>query len=138
MTYFLEKYYNVDTDGQLHPSRWYHCLVRPCKMDYDDILNAYNRKSTMTICLDGQIACYSEKTGKCGPQNKPCMSVEEWLIWLNIEKDIVPDFEETHILANNSFNDYMVKTIDLHTNEVLYDSLKSTIKMLKKEAFDLR
>ena len=141
MTYFLEKYYTLDFDNTLKPALYGHCLVRPCNLDYQKVLDFFHGKMRKTafLHLEGQIAMYNAKSAKCyyEPDNgNGFKSVEEWLIWLELNKGISPDFEEMHIstVRNILFDDYIAKTTDLHTNEVLYDSMETTLAKLKKKS----
>lgn len=135
MTYFLEKYYTLDFDNKLLPAPYGHCLIRPCNWDYKDVLDFLNGKMSkkVSLQLDGQIALYNVKNAnyyKHLDDSQDFNSIEEWLIWLELTKGISPDFEEVHV-CTTYLDDYIVKTIDLHTNEVLYDSVEPTLAKLK-------
>lgn len=137
MTYFLEKYYVVDYDGKLQPERYGYCLIRPCQWDYDMVLDFMNRKlpKKVSLRLEGQIAMFSPTSEYNLSNNKQDFkSTEEWLIWLELNKGITPDFEETHIHSIFQIEDYIAKTVDLHTNEVLYDSIEETVAKIRAKA----
>ena len=132
MTYFLEKYYNLDCDNKLQPAEYGHCLIRQCNWEYEDVLDFFNRKmpKEVSLCLDELVALYDY------PQpddRQDFKTVEEWLIWLDLTKGISPDFETMHVCTTDRVNDYLVKTLDLHTNEVLYDSIATTLATMKKK-----
>ena len=134
MTYFLEKYYNLDFDNKLQPAEYGHCLIRPCNWDYKDVLDFLTGKmpKEVSLRLDGQIASYNVKNSNyyTQPDSQDFKTIEEWLIWLDLAKGISPDFEETHVCAIPHLDDYIVKTIDLHTKEVLYDKMDDVIARL--------
>lgn len=138
MIYFLEKYYTLDFDNTLKPALYGHCLVRPCNWEYQKVLDFFHGKMLKNafLHLEGQIAMYNAKSAKCYYEpndSNGFKSVEEWLIWLELNKGISPDFEEMHI-STMYLDDYIVKTTNLHTNEVLYDSMETTLAKLKKKS----
>ena len=125
MTYFLEKYYTLDFNHKLQPVEYGYCLIRPCDWAYKDVLDFFNRKcQKKSLCLGELVALYD---GTQPNDRQDFKTIEEWLIWLDLTKGISPDFETIHV------NDYFMKTIDMHTNEVLYDSVKTTIAELKNK-----
>ena len=133
MTYFLQKYYTLDFDHKLQPAEYGHCLIRQCNQEYKDVLDFFNKKmpKEASLCLDKLIALYDY------PQlddRQDFKTIEEWLIWLDLTKGISPDFETMHVCTTDRVNDYLVKTLDLHTNEVLYDSVETTIVELKNKS----
>ena len=133
MTYFLQKYYNFDFDYKLQPAEYGHCLIRQCNWEYKDVLDFFHRKmpKEVSLCLCELVALYDY------PQpddRQDFKTIEEWLIWLDLTKGISPDFETMHVCTTDRVNDYLVKTLDLHTNEVLYDSVATTIVELKNKS----
>ena len=132
MTYFLQKYYNFDFDHKLQPVEYGHCLIRQCNWEYKDVLDFFNRKmpKEVSLCLDELVALYDY------PQpddRQDFKTIEEWLIWLDLTKGISPDFETMHVCTIDHQDDYIVKIIDLNTNEVLYDSVVTTLVTMKKK-----
>lgn len=126
MTYFLQKYYNFDFDHKLQPVEYGHCLIRQCNWEYKDVLDFFNRKmpKEVSLCLDELVALYDY------PQpddRQDFKTIEEWLIWLDLTKGISPDFETMHVCTIDHQDDYIVKIIDLNTNEVLYDSVEKLL-----------
>ena len=125
MTYFLEKYYNFDFDHKLQPAEYGHCLIRQCNWEYKDVLGFFNRKmpKEVSLCLDELVALddYPQLDDR-----QDFKTVEEWLIWLDLTKGISPDFETINVCTTDHVNAYLMKTLDLHTNEVLYDSVATT------------
>ena len=85
----------------------------------------------VSLCLDGLVALYD---GTHPNDKHDFKTIEEWLIWLDLTKGISPDFETLHVCTTDHVNDYLVKTIDLHTNEVLCDSVATTIVELKNKS----
>lgn len=84
----------------------------------------------VSLCLDELVALYDY------PQpddRQDFKTIEEWLIWLDLTKGISPDFETMHVCTTDRVNDYLVKTLDLHTNEVLYDSVATILVTMKKK-----
>ena len=133
MTYFLQKYYNVDFDHRLQPAEYGHCLIRQCNWEYKDVLDFFHRKmpKEVSLCLGELVALYDY------PQpddRQDFKTIEEWLIWLDLTKGISPDFETMHVCTTDRVNDYLAKAIDLHTNEVLCDSVEATIAELKNKS----
>lgn len=122
MTYFLQKTFTLNSDGILTPSIYGYCLIRPCKLEYSKILDY--TLSTKSICLEGSIAMLQDF------KLQDFNSVEEWIIWLSLNKNIMPDFEETCIYKYNNYHEYVVKLVDLHTQKVLYDRIDETVAYL--------
>ena len=130
MTYILEKHFNISDDGKLVPSQYTEAMIRPCKRDYDFILKFNLGQTPKNDVLEygGQVALFNDKFSN-GP--KKFNAIEEWLIWLELNKGIRPDFEDWHVIdLYRSYEDYVIKSIDLHTNTVLYDAVDETIKKL--------
>ena len=119
MTYFLEKNFYVDYDGKLHPQLYGSALIRPCKLDYNDVLKAI--ASPSIVCLEGQVASWSKSEFN---------TIEEWLIHLDLCKAISPAFEETFIAAIDTFDYYVAKIVDLTTSKVLFDNTDRVVKLL--------
>lgn len=138
MTYFLEKYCEVGLDGKLHPTKYASALIRPCQWNYKKVLDFLNGKlsKTTSMTLDGAVAHYSDSNEYWWQDGKKFSSIEEWLIWLALEKGITPDIEEMHI--QESVHDYIVKTIDLRTKEVLYDNVDNILAKIKFEHLDAK
>ena len=132
MTYFLEKNYILGSDGQLHKDKYCYALIRPCKWDYSTVLKWMHgeMESKQMLMLEGQVAMYNLHSM---PNEKPFSSIEEFLINVELYQGISPDFEEMRIRHFDSFNNYVVKTIDLHTKKVMYDNVDATIKKLTKQ-----
>ena len=132
MTYFLEKYYEVGLDGKLHPIKYASVLVRPCQWNYKKVLDFLNGKLSKktSMILDGAVAYYSDSNEHWRQDGKKFSSIEEWLIWLDLEKGITPDIEEMHIQEFG--HDYIAKTTDLRTKEVLYDNVDNTLAKIRK------
>ena len=139
MTYFLEKHFEVDSEGNLiQPYTGYGmCLIRPCKWSYEKILKwMHGKLSDSSLCLEGSIAIFNSKSPSTFmDERKTFNNIEEWLIWLELEKNIQPDFEEIR-LNDVYYSEYVVKTIDLHTNEVMYDTTKDTIDYILDGQFN--
>ena len=128
MTYILEKYYELDSKGELHKAKWMYAIVRPCKHDYDFLLKAFTGKldKETVIKYEGQVASYDDPFGS----TSKAKTVEEWLIDLDLSKGIRPDFEEMYIQYEMTIDYYSVKTIDLHTNKVIYDNVDKLVELL--------
>jgi len=134
MTYFLEKYYELDFNGILKPATYVQCLVRPCDQDYAkvlDVLNGKMKSKDNFILLQGQVAMYSQN--RSFQQDGEFKSVEEWLIWLELTKGISPDFEDIHVLTFGKLDDYIAKTTDLRTGELLFDKQDEVVAKLRKK-----
>ena len=136
MTYFLEKHYDL-VNGKLEKANYGHIMVRPCKDDYETVLaimkNAHPTRNE--ICLEGQCAMFNDVNGFGGTLEKRFGSLEEWMIWLNLEKGIFLDFEDVLIYDEHWHNTYNAKTIDLHTKEVLWDDTEKIIAEIIKGKF---
>ena len=133
MAYFLQKYYTLDFDHKLQPVEYGHCLIHQCNWEYKDVLDFFHRKmpKEASLCLDELIALYG---GVQSDDRQDFKTVEEWLIWLDLTKGISPDFETINVCTIPHLDDCLVKTLDLHTNEVLYDSVATTIFELKNKS----
>ena len=59
-------------------------------------------------------------------------SFEEFMIYANLNKCIFPLIENWYV-EDDMFNTYHVKTIDLKTNEVLFDDIKRVLKQLSEQ-----
>lgn len=138
MTYFLEKNYCIDLDGNITPSKYAFALVRPCCWSYSkvlDFLTGHGKKNE-SLVLQGQVAMFNNCNFNCSLHAPTFKTFEEWLIYLNIQKGIFPDFEDTRIYNNNIHGEeYIAKTVDLRTNTVIYDKLEETVQKIKKEQF---
>ena len=130
MTYFLEKPYDL-VDGKLEKAKYCPIMVRPCKDDYKTVLAIMKNThpTQKEIFLEGQCAMFNDVNGFGGSLKKKFSNLEEWIIWLNLERGIFIDFEETHIY-DAMYNDYVAKTIDLHTKEILWDVTEKIIAKL--------
>lgn len=128
MTYFLEKHYNVDDDGRLSKVRYGFAVIRPCKWNYKQIIGWFNGNyKDMPLTLEGQVAYYPDHSST----DTNVVSLEEWLINLELEKNLKPDFEEINLYEDCSYHtNYIVKTIDLHTNKAIYDQTEKVIKKI--------
>lgn len=138
MTYFLEKTYELDDDGHLVASRYCSTLIRPCEWEYSKILDWHagrlSRKDDV-LTLGGQVASFNDNLSQ---DSRRFDSIEEWLIWLELNKGIVPDFEETRIQTRDHLKEYTAKSIDLHADKVLFDAMADTIELVKKLDFRCR
>lgn len=119
MTYILQKYYTLDFDHKLQPAEYGHCLIRQCNWEYKDVLDFFHKKmpKEASLCLGELVALYD---GAQSDDRQDFKTVEEWLIWLDLTKGISLDFETINVCTIPHLDDCIVKTIDLHTNEVLY------------------
>ena len=129
MTYFLEKQF-IFINGRLEPSCWLF-LVRPCKMEYSKIVKFFKAKSNKMLKLEGAIKVFDPSDSKNKDKN-----LEEWLINLNINDAIVPDFEQYVIYDTYDLQIYVGKTVDLHTNEVFDDKIEKIVKQLNDKHFN--
>lgn len=132
MTYILEKNFIISDDGRLVPFQYAEAMIRPCKRDYEYVLkfNLGQTPKNDVLKYGGQVALFNDKFSN-GPEK--FNAIEEWLIWLELNKGIRPDFEEWHVNVidlYSSYKDYVIKSIDLHTNTVLYDAVDETLKKL--------
>ena len=84
----------------------------------------------VSLCLDELVALYDYSQSD---DRQDFKTIEEWLIWLDLTKGISPDFETMHVCTIPHLDDCLVKTLDLHTNEVLYDSVETIIAKMKKK-----
>ena len=138
MTYFLEKTYELDDDGHLVASRYCSTLIRPCEWEYSKVLDWHAgrlpRKDDV-LTLGGQVASFNDNLSQ---DSRRFDSIEEWMIWLELNKGIVPDFEETRIQTRDHLKEYTAKSIDLHTDKVLFDAMADTIELVKKLDFRCR
>lgn len=123
MTHFLCKYYHVEDHNKLVPARYAHALVRPCNWSYSKVLGFLNGKVKGPMELGGQVAMYTTDKSFAYATDQPMFkTLDEWMVWLNYSKGIIPEFEE--IYYSKDFKDYIAKTIDLKTGTVLWDKTK--------------
>lgn len=132
MAFFLEKSCIIDEDGNMQLAPYSSIIVRPCDEAYDSLLQWMQSKSEKTITLDCQIASFANGVGRCGCDSREFSSIEEWLIWLELEKGITIDFEDILIESKN-FKIYVAKTIDYHTKKILDDRLYEVVNAVKKD-----
>ena len=133
MAFFLEKYFIIDEDGNLQPAPYSSIIIRPCDETYDCLLDWIHNKSEKTIVFDGKIASFVDGTGECQCDSRKFSSMEEWLIWLEIEKGITIDFENILVQSTN-FKCYIAKTIDYRTKKTLDDRLDEVVNIVKKDS----
>lgn len=120
MTHFLCKYYHVEDHNKLVPSRYAHVLIRPCSWSYSKVLSFLNGKVKGPMELGGQVAMYTTDESYAYATDQPMFkTLDEWMVWLNYSKGIIPEFEE--IYYSKDFKDYIAKTTDLKTGKVLWD-----------------
>ena len=126
MTYFLQKTFEVNRDGSLALTPYFNPIIRPCKLDYDDVLKFFDGKMPKDFMLElsGQVASYMPKDDSC--------SIEEWLVSIAIDKGIVPEFEEWNIETFNRNTEYNARAIDLKTKRIIYDNVGEVVEMVKK------
>ena len=126
MTYFLQKTFEVDENGSLALVPYFNPIIRPCKLDYDDVLKFFDGKMPKDFMLElgGQAASYCPKDDGS--------SIEEWLVSIAIDKGIVPVFEEWNIETFNRNTEYNARTIDLKTKRIIYDNVGEVVKTVKK------
>lgn len=133
MTYFLEKNFIVDENSNLKPMKYGAALVRPCEWDYEtciDFITTGKTKKHKSMTLGGQVASFNVNWHQ--HNEKTFDSIEEWLIHLELEKNIRIDFEVTYICTNDYCHQYIAKTIDMHANKVIEDHMASAIEHVKK------
>lgn len=120
--YILEKVWKIEsTDFKFDKDKFDYALIRPCNVDYKTHRNFALGKSikVSTIVYEGCVSSwYADKSygnlGFAGP-------FEQFMVDANVNKLAVPLFENW-VFAHN-WQNYTVKTIDLKTGEVLYDSM---------------
>ena len=141
MTYFLEKYFELDENGKMIPAKYMSTIIRPCNWDYDKILKFFAGKlpKNTYLVLNGQIAQFDNDYDVVNDYNctneshQQHNNIEEWLINLELNEGITPDFEQWHIITTGCYNDYIIKTIDLHRHETIDDRADEIIENLMKE-----
>lgn len=116
MTYFLEKTFELK-NFKLVPCKYASTIIRPCKWSYNKCLDFYSRKMKKNAILHLDGACVSYYGN----------DIEKWLITLALEKNIIPDFE-CHLLNNDNYDTYCMKTIDLHTQKTIEDNTEAILK----------
>lgn len=84
----------------------------------------------VSLCLSELVALYDYPQSD---DRQDFKTIEEWLIWLDLTKGISPDFKTINVCTIPHLDDCLVKTLDLHTNEVLYDSVATTLATMKKK-----
>lgn len=127
MTYILERHFELDDDNNIVPSKCNSVLVRPVNWDYKTTLEfMLGKGSNKTMTLGGQIAYYehSTKIGHKFPDAKSFDNIEEWLIWLSLNHNINVDFDDYELNIYPECKTYIIKTIDLHTHQVVQDYTK--------------
>ena len=133
-TYFLEKTYEVDEDGKMKPLSYGFTIVRPCMMDYQTVLdwNAGKLPKSTMLTLEGQVAAFRDYSQDMAPHGQTPRTIEEWLIELELEKGIRPDFEQTLVSSSDRRKEYVVKLVDLHTNNIVFDAVGEGLKKLRE------
>lgn len=110
--------------------------IRPVEWNYSRALDFFHYKIKNDVMrYKGQVASYDPDTniGRYLTTNHKFSSIEEWLIWLALDNDIRPDFEDTVFYDKNSYTMYIGKTVDLHTNEILWDNTTNVIETIKNK-----
>lgn len=59
-------------------------------------------------------------------------SFEEFIIYANVNRCIFPLIENWYVRNSINYDTYVVKTIDLKTNDVLFDGIKPIFKKLSE------
>lgn len=125
--YVLEKTWVVESRNfVLNSDKFDSALIRPCNVDYKTYKNFVLGKKVgvSTIIHEGCVAYWYRESWR---HPGPAKSYEEFLIQANVNKLAFPLFENWMINCN--WKTYTVKTIDLKTGKVLYDS---TSRMLSE------
>lgn len=121
-TAVLEKIWKIESkDFKFDPEKFNYALVRPCNVTYQTYKNFCLGKNTKCkmIMHEGSVsAWHRDKSFSFGSEPN---TFEEMLIKAELDCNASPDFENW--LFDFNWKTYTVRTIDMRTNEVLYDHL---------------
>ena len=132
--YTLEKTWKYKPGIKLDMSNVYEILIRPCNVSY----KTYRRFALglptrcKTIMHEGCVLSWWPKDSSQlkFETHLACKTFEEFMLHANINMNINPLFENW-IIAEE-YNRRYVKTIDLKTNEVLYDNVDKALKQFNE------
>lgn len=130
-TAVVEKVWKIwSRDFTFDPDKFDYTLVRPCDVSYRTYRNFSLGKKTKCkmITHEGAVLTWHrDKSFRFG--NEPD-TFEELLVKAGFTKQVVPEFENW--LFEFNWKTYTVKTIDLKTNEVLYDHVDKWLNENKR------
>lgn len=121
-TAVVEKIWKIDTrDFKFDPDKFNYALVRPCNVTYRTYKNFSLGKKTKCkmIVHDGAVLAW-HRDKSYGFKDEP-KTFEEMLVRAELDYTVMPEFENW--MFDFNWKSYTVRTIDLKTNEVLYDHL---------------
>lgn len=134
--YVLEKIWHYKPNFKFSQDELYEVLIRPCNVSYRTYRNfslGHNIKNK-TITHEGCVLSWWPDNSHVYIYSKEprFKSLEEFMIYANVDKCIIPLIENWMIMDNNHRN-YFAKTIDLKTNEILYDNSDLLLTKLNEQ-----
>ena len=130
--YILEKAWKLKSpDFTFNKDEFDYALIRPCNVDYKTHRNfALGKKVKIhSMIYEGCVAFWYAKDFMSDSRHIP---FEQFLVDANTNKIAIPLFENW--VFEHDWHSYTVKTIDLKTNEVLYDATKLWLSERRRKA----
>jgi hypothetical protein len=132
--YVLEKIWKFKPDLKISQDNMYEVLIRPCNVSYRTyraFILGYNVKC-QSISHEGCVLSWRPLNDISYCKQPNFKTFEEFMIYANVNKCVFPAIENWLIRSEN-YSTYYVKTIDLKTNEVLYDKIDDVLKKLSEQ-----
>lgn len=120
--YILEKIWKIDKkDFKFDKDKFDCVLVRPCNVSYRTYRNFSLGKKVKvkTIIHEGCVASWSADKSFAYCTGAPD-NFDQFIIETNVNRQVFPLIENW--VFEQNWKSYTVKTIDLKTNEVLFDA----------------
>lgn len=140
--YILEKIWNYSSDMNFDQSTLHEVLIRPCNVSYRTYRNfalgnlVAGKHFEYIIhepCIMDWMPNSKYHALDVLPDLTECKSFEEFMIYANLNKCIFPLIENWYVRSSLNYDTYVVKKIDLKTNEVLFDGIKPVFKKLSEQ-----
>lgn len=133
--YVLEKLWKYKPGLKLSQDNIYEVLIRPCNVSYRTykaFFSGHNVKCRTVTHGGCVLSWYPSEDGISFYKQPIFKTFEEFMIYANVNKCIFPAIENW-IVRGENYLTYYVKTIDLKTNEVLYDKINDILKKLNEQ-----
>lgn len=133
--YVLEKLWKYKPGIKLSQDNMYEALIRPCNVSHRTYraFSLGHAIKNKTITHEGCVLSWWPYSSSITYHRQPDFkSFEEFMVYANVDKCIIPTIENWLVLDDNH-RSYYVKTIDLKANEVLYDKIDDLLKKLDEQ-----
>ena len=131
--YVVDKIWQYKPGLKLDVNDVNEIAIRPCDASY----KTYRRFSLglptrcKTIAHGSAVMLWMPKINFCSHALPHFKTYEEFVVYANVNKCIVPLFENWSI--SGGYHQLYCKTIDLKTHEVLYDNINNVMKRFNEQ-----